>query len=163
MKFPNYPSPIFETMKQSRYQNDGSIYDMLQSLGEPCCLSPNCHSFYRAQLDPAVLDLVSSDPEDRDCAMWYYYRSGFDEDVSDIQPVLFNGLAFEWLLYSEVRKEFFVWDSYSGLWCVGKTWVGAVDLWWSRSGIPVRFRKGENLRKIRWRKSKWRYARQWVS
>jgi hypothetical protein len=43
------------------------------------------------------------------------YALGFDEEVSDILPVLRNQFSFEWLLYSDVRKEFFVWDRYSGL------------------------------------------------
>src|SRR5205814_2225410 len=89
-------------------------------------------------------------------AEWFDYSLGFDEDVSDILPVLRNRFSFEWFLYSDIRKEFFVWDGYSGLWCVGCTWVDALETWWSRSGCPLRFPKGKNLRCLRWRKSKWR-------
>lgn len=82
------------------------------------------------------------------CTRWYSAIFEFKRDVSHMVPILRKNLQDEWLLYSEEKKKFYLWNGNNRLWYVGRNWPKAMRMWRNRRGIPRRWPHGVHPREI---------------
>jgi hypothetical protein len=153
------------------------IYMTLNSLGERLSLTKEEKEAQEWILNPDQYHLFTLDEGDyipEECSHWLEMSPGFTEDVRDIYPVLTDYLRSDerWLMYSEIREEFFIWNVGRFLWHAGKNWVDAIELFWSTTEVKSRkgrykavvpTLKGKKLAAIPWSRKKWKYSKLWVS
>ena len=79
---------------------------------------------------------------------WYRAVISFERDVTHMVPILRRNLEDEWLLYSDTKKKFYLWDGYRTIWYVGRNWPKAMRLWQTRGGFPRAWPHGSHPREV---------------